>query len=421
MGPMKASDLGLGIRFLDVVRLVPKSYRKVCEYFVQLIPLIVISLIISYHQDVLVHLHVGGKSVFDLLLAGAVAAPWIAQACCMPLYIELGQEIYTHGRGQTVPLLYHLIRKNCFIPLLMTGVVAYIFHTIHNYNLEFTLHLVLVCVLQVFFAEFMVLPLTLKRFDIWLSSWIAYFLTLALLPTLWFLPPLMGILTIIVVAPKATAKRTYKTSRKTYLFWVLCGLIVGLILWFDKVIFYLLRNGELSPLYIFISLIPSLLALNFFYIFRLPKLEKVLTNTISSINNKSIHHYMEWKKYAYLLVKQTFFEILGLLIVLSSISCTVAILIHNMEWKLVILSHILTLIMTIITVIFNTLLLLRVFNLFFKMAFGFFVFMSLVVWKGQTHLLFYQSYLIAFSVIAFVFVLMARRKWKSPHMNYFGV
>ncbi|MFZ4712727.1 MAG: hypothetical protein ACOYL6_03360 [Bacteriovoracaceae bacterium] len=417
---MKVNQHSLGLRFLDIVSIVPQNYRKICEYFIQLVPLVVISIIISYHRQSFLDQQVGNRPVFDLLLAGAVLAPWLAQACCMPLYIELGQEIYVNGKIRTASMLYHLIRKNLYAPLILTTLGGLLFRTFYPVPWMFTLSLILICFCQVLFSQFMVLPLTLKRFDIWLLSWGGYFLALAIFPQLWFLPPLSGIIVIILVAPKSTGEKAFKTSKRNYMFWLLCGLIVGLILWFDKVTFYLLQKEQTNPLYIFISLIPSLLALNYFYIFRLPQLEKVLTNTISSINNKSIQHYLEWKNYTYLLVKQTFFEILGLLVFFSCISCTMAIVAEKMDWKMVLLTHLLTLFMTIITVIFNTLLLLRAFSLFFKMAAALFFFFLLVVWRGQDQMIFFEHYLMAFCYIAFMFVLMARRKWKRPHLSYFS-
>jgi hypothetical protein len=414
----KTKSVNLG--FLDLVQIASPKYRKLTEYFIQLIPLIIISLLISLNQEHLIQQKIGSRNAFELLLATAIAAPWLAQACCMPLYIELGAEIYSQGAGRTPALLSYLMMKFVWPVLTLTTIVTLIFKTYLGFDFLFSLNFFGLCILQIFYSQFMVLPLTLKRWDIWLASWISYFMTLAIFPSLWLLPPFIGILTIKVLNPKATGNFHFKLKTKVYLFWLGNGLLVGLVLWFDKVAFYLSSGKDLNPLFIFISLIPSLLALNYFFIFRLPVLEKSLSSTISSINHRSIQQFMKLKSSTYNMVKKTFIEVSLLLIFFSIISCLASIYYYGLDVRMSILSHILTILLTLISMILNTMLLLRVFKLFFCMSLGLLFFFSLSLWLAKDYEIFYRKYLVEFILIALFIVLTARRKWKTPHLSYFN-
>jgi hypothetical protein len=407
----------LSLRPQHIVLNFSEGHKKIAEYFLHLIPLIFISLIVSAHERLLSKTMIGSETLFELFLNVALISPWIAQACCFPLYSEIGKEIFQNGDNNTAKIHFYIIRKFFLFPFVSCLLIGfYSFHFLHH-SFLFSLSLFFLCLLQILFAQFMVLPLLQRNFKLWLLGWFSYLLVFYLFNTAWYLAPILGILCIVLVTKSWKDRKNFTITYRNYLLSYLCGLFIGLVLWVDKINLYLSQPEKNISSYIFISLLPSLLGLNYFTIFCLERIRESFKRTIRSVHSEPIKKYVKRRNFTYSLVVKSYFDLTLILFILSIITIVYAKLVYHLNLKLLLFGHAFSLMMTLITVFLNHLLLLRAFKPFIKIMIVIFLTLTLLPFSHDQTPYYYMSF-IAFITITYFSLKETKRKWLDTHQVY---
>jgi hypothetical protein len=407
----------LSLRSQDIIVNFSQGHKKIAEYFLHLIPLFFISFIVSVNEKKISTTTIGKESLFELLLIVALISPWIAQASCLPIYVEAGKEIFMNGNHKTVQLHFYLIRKFFIFTLCLCFLISSTIFFSTNHSLLFSISVFCLCFFQVMFAQFMVLPLIQRDLKLWIIGWISYLLAFYFFIQFWYLPPLFGALSIFIKSGSWKELNSFKVPIYHYLLHFFCGLFMGLVLWIDKIILYL-KNPETDiSSYIFVSLIPSLLSLNFFYLFRLERIRESFKRTIYSINSESIKKYVRRRNFNFEIVIQSYIDLIFFLLFSSFITILIATKFLELNLNLIFWSHIFSFLMTILTVFLNNLLLLRAYGTFFKILF--FIFLSITLFPlYQKANGYYLISVLSFLAITYIALKLTKSKWLNPHQVY---
>jgi|GEM_PF-5003792 len=265
----------------------------VLRYFILLLPVILITLCIQENNH-LIQLHsIGNISLLNFLLVGGLLSPCLAQFI---LFSQLEATRKTTGDNRRKVIL-----KSFFQSLPTVTISAFIFSlalvllvkaSFHINNLV-GLHLLNLLVLNCSFVAFIGLLDRLKMRIYWGVVWLIYIAHFYLFPILYWLPPLAGsIMTMALIWRKRFPLGAINLGG-IFNFSGMKGLLLAGIIWLDKIILYLTKPDLFNPEYIFLSLIPCVLTLNFYYVFVQRKLEKAINNLIWGINNYTISHYKQ--------------------------------------------------------------------------------------------------------------------------------
>ncbi|MEB2620532.1 hypothetical protein SOP84_19560, partial [Kocuria rosea] len=115
---------------------------------------------------------------------------------------------------------------------------------------------------------------------LWALAWLAYALALFAAPTMWWLPPLLGALTQIaamgrglsaVVLAQRLGARDFSTD-------LVRGLLMGAVLWADKFLLFLVTDGNFHVVIVFISMLPAVVAYNYYFVNLAPRVDKAVAS-----------------------------------------------------------------------------------------------------------------------------------------------
>lgn len=123
-------------------------------------------------------------------------------------------------------------------------------------------------VLNIAFAQLLVIPNLAKNRIIWFIAWLGYTLALYFFPVIWFLPPLVGSLILLVSLGKDLVHLLHfaRIPIKDIALDALRGFFTGSIIWADKYMLFLVTGGEINVVAIYLSLIPCVIAYNYFFV-----------------------------------------------------------------------------------------------------------------------------------------------------------
>src|SRR4051794_14619570 len=106
--------------------------------------------------------------------------------------------------------------------------------------------------------------------------WTAYAAVLFVAPTLWMLPPLAGIVVLLVplrrhprqlAAPLVLDRRDVASD-------LVRGLLLGAVLWADKFVFLLVAGRDFAVDVVFLALLPAILAYNAYFVLFAPRFDR---------------------------------------------------------------------------------------------------------------------------------------------------
>ena len=238
-----------------------------------------------------------------VILAASITVPWLSQAACLPLYRAIQMEhkkIADAREGLRIhaETLEHqlkraearAVRARMSEPQFqdITDLTAftrnwlYLFFMTMPLVLLFAIPVALVLhwsptafgaffvlgVLNIAFAQLLVIPNLAKNRIIWFIAWLGYTLALYCYPVIWFLPPLVGSLILLVSLGKDLVHLLHfaRIPLKDIALDALRGFFTGSIIWADKYMLFLVTGGEINVVAIYLSLIPCVIAYNYFFV-----------------------------------------------------------------------------------------------------------------------------------------------------------
>ena len=211
---------------------------------------------------------IGGVPLTTLLLASSVTVPWLTQAVCLPLYRTVGPYV---ASGQFDKITERLCEVWPITFLQCLPVVA-----LFAVPVEMAMHwsaaslgtYVGLCVLYIAFAQSLILSIVYRRRGLWAIGWAGLTAALLVAPSLWFLPPLVGLVTQLVPLRRHWASFVHpvRLHAADVAGDVLRGLLLGAVLWSDKYFLFLKAGDHFAVTSVYIALLPAVLAFNYYFV-----------------------------------------------------------------------------------------------------------------------------------------------------------
>jgi hypothetical protein len=234
---------------------------------------------------------VGGVPLATFLLAASLTVPWLSQGVCMPLYRVLGE---LNGSADQADVR----RRFCAawpatfaraLPLaVLTAVPLFLalrwsLTAVASFVVLVGLHLALVQGL---------VPANAGRARAgWAVAWTAYAAALLLAPSIWFLPPLVALLTQLVPLRRDLLVRPVwrvHHAERTVVADVLRGLLLGSVLWGDKLFYFVRSDGAFPVTTVFLALLPAVLAYNYFFASMAPRIDAAVESLRTAMQEQTL-------------------------------------------------------------------------------------------------------------------------------------
>lgn len=231
---------------------------------------------------------VGGVALTTFLLAVALTLPWLLQGVCMPLYRAISDLVNT---GDDLAL------RRGFVAAIPASVVQSIpFILISGLPLIVILHwspaavgmFYLLMVVQVLFAQSLVLANVNRSRLGWVWGWSAYAVTIMVVPTWYWLPPIAGLLTQLVPLRRQLFTWPARFDLRGVLTDVPPGLLLGVVMWGDKLFYFYHSRGDLPVIILFIASLPAIIAYNFYFVCRSPDFESSVKRLHVALQNEPL-------------------------------------------------------------------------------------------------------------------------------------
>jgi hypothetical protein len=261
------------------------------EMALHLSPVALLTLVFPLASARLDGVTVGGAGLTTLLLASSLTVPWLSQAVCLPVYRAIGALVPT-GDLPGITRRFCEVWPTSFVqstPLLVLFVVP-VELTLHWSPLAVATYLAL-CLLHVAFAQSLVMANVARDRVRWAAAWAAYAGTLFALPQLWFLPPLAGLATQLwwMREELGTVRRPVWLDHRDVAHDLGRGLLLGSVLWADKLFLFLVTAGVFAVDNVFLALLPAILAYNYYFVRLAPGFDRTVEEVRVAMEHQPHH------------------------------------------------------------------------------------------------------------------------------------
>ncbi|SDN59195.1 hypothetical protein SAMN05216355_10792 [Actinomyces ruminicola] len=241
---------------------------------------------------------VGGVPVASLIISVAVGVPWLSQVTCGPVYRLMGSvtDVAPQERVRHFIRLWPAVLAFSIPPvLLVTALVAV---TTHWPAQTIAAHFLLLLENMVFAQSLMVADL-LRRRRHWALGWAAYAVSVLALPTAWYLPPLLATLTQVLPMRSALAELRHPlpVSPGQYVVDMFRGLILGGVLWADKLLLFLTLGVEWRIALAYLCLQPAVLGYSFYFAVATPRVTGALSDFHRGLDSVSADSLRDRSRY----------------------------------------------------------------------------------------------------------------------------
>ncbi|WP_128683230.1 beta-carotene 15,15'-monooxygenase [Actinomyces qiguomingii] len=215
---------------------------------------------------------VGGVPVSLLIVSVAVAVPWLSQITCNPAYRLLGEAVQEGADAVATRFAHYwpiMLGASVAPVMIVSALVAM---TTGWGAGTMAAHFVLTMENMVFVESLIVADVTRRR-RYWALGWTAYAAAVLIAPAMWYLPPLLG--TLVQAAPLGRALRgvlrPWPVRLGPYLRDMVRGLVLGGVLWADKLLLFLTLGGDWDIPLAYLCLQPAVLAYSFYFAVTSPR------------------------------------------------------------------------------------------------------------------------------------------------------
>ncbi|MDO4901539.1 hypothetical protein [Actinomyces sp.] len=209
---------------------------------------------------------VGGVPVSMLIVSVAVAVPWLSQITGNPAYRLLGEAAQEGPDAVGARFVHYwpVMLGACAVPV---AVVSALVAVTTGWGVTTLAAHFLLTMENMAFVESLIVADIARRRRHWALGWAAYAAAVLIVPTAWYLPPLLG--TLVQAAPLGrTLKgllRPWPIQPGIYLQDMLHGLVLGGVLWADKLLLFLTLGGDWDIPLAYLCLQPAVLAYSFYF------------------------------------------------------------------------------------------------------------------------------------------------------------
>jgi hypothetical protein len=247
---------------------------------------------------------IGGIPLTTLLLASSVTVPWLTQAVSLPLYRAIGPYV---ASGQFDKITERLceVWPTTFLQCLPVVVLFVVpVELARHWSATALGTYVGLCVLYIAFAQSLILSIVYRRRGLWAVGWAGLTVALLVAPSLWFLPPLVGLATQVVPLRHRWSSFTHpvRLGVAPVAQDVLRGLLMGAVLWSDKYLLFLKAGGHFAVTSVYIALLPAVLAFNYYFVRLAPTFDASIIELRRAMEDDTYDVLAEQSRLVYRLV-----------------------------------------------------------------------------------------------------------------------
>jgi hypothetical protein len=173
-------------------------WRPAIEMALYLSPVLLLTTVFPFATHRIVDVHIGGVPLILLILASSVTVPWLSQAVCLPVYRAIGPLI-PEGDMDAIQRRFCQVWASTFVRSLpAVAVFALVVQLVMSWTWSaFGTYLAL-SVLHVAFTQSLIVSNVDRRRARWAIAWTCYAAALFVVPALWYLPPIVGLVSQLI-------------------------------------------------------------------------------------------------------------------------------------------------------------------------------------------------------------------------------
>lgn len=220
---------------------------------------------------------VGGTEVSALVLSVAVAVPWLSQVACTPVYRLLGDAV---GRGPSAVTrrfarVWPAMLAWSAVPVLVVALLVSL--TTGWSAVAMGAHVLLAIENMLFVQALIVADVTRQRRR-WALGWAVYAVAVLVAPAAWFLPPAAALASQIALMGRDLAglRHPVAVEPRPYLADMARGLVLGGVLWADKLLLFLLLGTSWDVSLAYLCLQPAVVAYTFYFAITSPRVNAAI-------------------------------------------------------------------------------------------------------------------------------------------------
>jgi hypothetical protein len=158
-----------------------------------------------------------------------------------------------------------------------------------HWRLSAALVYVTLCLLNAAFAQSLVYSVIRRRSVLWLAGWAAYPAALLLLPQIWFLPPVAGLLVQVgYLVSRARTSELHIVKPAHISTGLAKGAILGCLLWSDKYLYFLRFPHSFNAALLFGAMVPAIVSYNFYFAMLAPRTDGLVKSVRQAMDAASI-------------------------------------------------------------------------------------------------------------------------------------
>ncbi|QNV40090.1 hypothetical protein IDM48_01125 [Rothia amarae] len=266
-----------------------KRTKFLYQFLLYLSPVILLTTIFPLVTPRISEVTVGRTQLTEIILAVSITVPWMSQSICLPIYRSMGDLLADREMDACMRRFAEYWLSTCVAVLPVLLVFAAPFYFALNWDFAALFAFLLLGFLNMAFGQLLVianLPTTNR--NTWAFAWLAYALALLLFPTVWFLPPLMGMLVMLFVLRRhlryltAFKSLNYSDIAKE----MLRGFLLGTVLWADKYVLFIVQGGHMDVVAVYMGLVPAVIAYNYFFAAEATKVDRAVARLRETIQSK---------------------------------------------------------------------------------------------------------------------------------------
>lgn len=268
------------------------------QFLLYLSPVVLLTTIFPLVTPRLSQVTVGETPLTQIILAVSITVPWMSQSICLPIYRSMSDLLGERDMDACMRRFSEYWLSTCLAVLPVLFLFAVPFYFALGWDLAALLAFLFLGFLNMAFGQLLVianLPTTSR--NTWAFAWLAYALSLLLIPSVWFMPPLMGIVVMLFVL-RSHLRYLVAFERLDYSIIVkemLRGFLLGAVLWADKYVLFIVQDGRMNVVAVYMGLIPAVIAYNYFFAAEATKVDRAVVRLRESIQFKG---YQQVQRYS---------------------------------------------------------------------------------------------------------------------------